>query len=108
MKLAILAVEGCMHSAIAGVADILLLANHVMQQSGAKPRFSWQTLSLDGRPVRAGGGQMIAVDGATDSARASMRSSSLAISSITSRRRGCNRNMPGPAPGSGSSTPTAG
>ncbi len=64
MKLAILAVEGCMHSAIAGVGDILSLANHVMQQSGAKPRFSWQTLSLDGKPVRAGGGQMVPVDGA--------------------------------------------
>jgi len=64
MKLAILALEGCMHSAIAGIADILSLANHVMQQSGAKPRFSWQTLSLDGRAVRAGGGQMVAVDGA--------------------------------------------
>lgn len=64
MKLAILAVEGCMHSAIAGVADILALANRVMQQSGAKPHFSCQTLSLDGKPVRAGGGQMIAVDGA--------------------------------------------
>lgn len=38
MKLAILALEGCMHSAIAGIADILSLANHVMQQSGAKTR----------------------------------------------------------------------
>ena len=64
MKLAILALEGCMHSAIAGVADILSLANHVMQQSGAKTRFAWEVLSLDGKPVRAGGGQMVAVDGA--------------------------------------------
>ncbi|WP_245326827.1 DJ-1/PfpI family protein, partial [Bradyrhizobium sacchari] len=64
MKLAILALEGCMHSAISGVADVLSLANHVMQQSGAKASFAWQTLSLDGRDVRAGGGQMVAVDGA--------------------------------------------
>ena len=64
MKLAVLALEGCMHSAISGVADVLSLANHVMQQSGAKSRFSWQTLSLDGKAVRAGGGQMVAVDGA--------------------------------------------
>ena len=64
MKLAILALEGCMHSAIAGIADVLSLANHVMQQSGAKSRFAWQTLSLDGKPVRAGGGQTVAVDGA--------------------------------------------
>ncbi|MBR0852268.1 helix-turn-helix domain-containing protein [Bradyrhizobium diazoefficiens] len=62
MKLAILALEGCMHSAIAGIADILSLANHVMQQSGAGPRFAWQTLSLDGKDVRAGGGQTVAVD----------------------------------------------
>ena len=64
MKLAVLALEGCMHSAISGVADVLSLANHVMQQSGAKSRFSWQTLSLDGKAVRAGGGRTVAVDGA--------------------------------------------
>ena len=64
MKLAILALEGCMHSAIAGIADILSLSNHVMQQSGVKSRFSWQILSLDGEDVRAGGGPMVAVDGA--------------------------------------------
>ncbi|MBC9878263.1 helix-turn-helix domain-containing protein [Bradyrhizobium sp. INPA01-394B] len=68
MKLAILALEGCMHSAIAGIADIFALANHVMQQSGAKPRFTCQTLSLDGRNVRAGGGQIVTVDGATSKA----------------------------------------
>ena len=66
MKLAILALEGCMHSAIAGIADILSLANHVMQQSGAKSRFAFQALSLDGKPVRAGGGRVVAVDGAID------------------------------------------
>lgn len=64
MKLAILALEGCMHSAITGIADILSLSNHVMQQSGVKSRFSWQILSLDGEDVRAGGGPMVAVDGA--------------------------------------------
>ncbi len=35
-----------------------------MSLRGAKSRFSWQTLSLDGKPVRAGGGQVLAVDGA--------------------------------------------
>src|SRR5437762_2835246 len=64
MKLAILALEGCMHSAIVGIADVLSLANHVMQQSGPKSRFTWQTLSLDGTAVRSGGGQLLAVDGA--------------------------------------------
>ncbi|MGD5673869.1 DJ-1/PfpI family protein, partial [Xanthomonas citri pv. citri] len=53
-----------MHSAIAGIADVLSIANHVMQQTGAGSRFTWQTLSLDGKAVRAGGGQMVAVDGA--------------------------------------------
>jgi transcriptional regulator GlxA family with amidase domain len=64
MKLAILALEGCMHSAIAGIADILALANHVMHQSGTKSRFTFQTLSLDGKNVRAGGGQIVEVNGA--------------------------------------------
>ena len=108
MKLAILALEGCMHSAISGVADILSLANHVMQQSGSKPGFAWQTLSLDGNAVRAGGGQIVAVDGAIGKRGRLTRSSSRAISSITSRPSVCSRNMPGPAPGCGSSTRTDG
>lgn len=64
MKLAILALEGCMQSAVVGIADILTLANHVMTLRGAKARFSWQTLSLDGKAVRAGGGKLLAVDAA--------------------------------------------
>ncbi|MGY3445204.1 MULTISPECIES: GlxA family transcriptional regulator [unclassified Bradyrhizobium] len=67
MKLAILALEGCMQSAVAGIADILTLANHVMQLRGGNARFSWQTLSLDGKAVRAGGGKLLAVDGAVGS-----------------------------------------
>lgn len=66
MKLAILALEGCMQSAVVGIADILTLANHVMQLRGSKVRFSWQTLSLDGKAVRAGGGNLLAVDGAVN------------------------------------------
>lgn len=64
MKLSILVLEGCMHSAVAGVADLLTLSNHVMQMRGSKVRFSWQTLSLDGQPVRMGGGRSFPVDGA--------------------------------------------
>lgn len=64
MKLAILAMEGCMQSAVVGIADILALSNHVMTLRGNKAHFSWQTLSLDGKPVRAGGGMPLAVDGA--------------------------------------------
>jgi hypothetical protein len=35
MKLAILALEGCMHSAISGIADILSLSNYVMKLRGS-------------------------------------------------------------------------
>lgn len=64
MKLSILVLEGCMNSAVAGVADLLTLTNHVMHLRGSKVRFSWQTLSLDGKPVRMGGGLTFPVDGA--------------------------------------------
>ncbi|VIO73813.1 GlxA family transcriptional regulator [Bradyrhizobium ivorense] len=64
MKLAILALEGCMQSAVAGIADILALSNHVMTLRGGAAPFSWRTLSLDGKPVRAGGGMLLPVDGA--------------------------------------------
>lgn len=63
MKLAILALEGCMHSAISGIADILSLSNYVMKLRGSSARFSWQILSLNGKAVRAGGGQLLQVDG---------------------------------------------
>jgi hypothetical protein len=36
MKLSILVLEGCMHSAVAGIADLLTLVNHVMRLRGAK------------------------------------------------------------------------
>jgi transcriptional regulator GlxA family with amidase domain len=64
MKLAILTLEGCMHSAVVGIADILALSNHVMKSRGGKTRFTWQTLSLDGKAVRVGGGRPMPVDGA--------------------------------------------
>lgn len=64
MKLVILALEGCMDSAITGIADILSLANHVMKLRGSPTRFAWQILSLNGKAVRAGGGRLLQVDGA--------------------------------------------
>ena len=64
MKLAILALEGCMHSAVTGIADILSLANHVMKLRGGPGRFTWQILSLNGKAVRSGGGRLLQVDGA--------------------------------------------
>src|SRR5579862_4341798 len=63
MKLGILALEGCMHFAISGIADILSLSNYVMKLRGSSARFSWQILSLNGKAVRAGGGQLLQVDG---------------------------------------------
>lgn len=64
MKLAILALEGCMQSAVTGITDLLALANHVLRLRGAKARFTSQRLSLDGRAVRASGGLLLPVDGA--------------------------------------------
>ena len=64
MKLAILALDGCMDSAITGIADILSLANHVMKLRGSPGRFMWQILSLNGKAVRSGGGRLLQVDGA--------------------------------------------
>jgi len=64
MKIAILALEGCMQSAVTGITDLLALANHVLRLRGAKARFTSQRLSLDGRAVRASGGLLLPVDGA--------------------------------------------
>ena len=64
MKLAILALDGCMHSAVTGIADILGLANHVMKLRDNPVRFSWQILSLNGKAVRSSGGRLLQVDGA--------------------------------------------
>ena len=85
MKLSILVLEGCMNSAVAGVADLLTLTNHVMHLRGNKVRFSWQTLSLDGKPVRMGGGLTFPVDGATESAVPATPSWCPETSSITRR-----------------------
>jgi transcriptional regulator GlxA family with amidase domain len=64
MKLSILVLEGSMHSAVAGIADLLTLVNHLMKLRGSKARFGWQTLSLDGKAVRMGRNQLFPVDGA--------------------------------------------
>jgi transcriptional regulator GlxA family with amidase domain len=62
MKLAVLLQEGCMESAVIGVADLLGLANFVMRRLGKETRFEFETLSLDGKPVRTSRGLRFTVD----------------------------------------------
>ena len=62
MKLAVLLLEGCMESAVIGVADLLGLANFVMRRLGKETRFEFETLSLDGKPVRTSRGLRFTVD----------------------------------------------
>src|SRR5215468_5155306 len=62
MKLAVLLLEGCMESAVIGVADLLGLANFVMRRLDKETRFRIETLSLDGRPVRTSRGLRFTVD----------------------------------------------
>ena len=62
MRLAVLMLEGCMESSVIGIADLLGLANFVMQRLGKETRFQMQTLSLDGKPVRTSRGQRLPVD----------------------------------------------
>ncbi len=62
MKLAVLLLEGCMESAVIGVADLLGLANFVMRRLGKETRFQFETLSPDGKPVRTSRGTHFTVD----------------------------------------------
>ena len=62
MRLAILLLEGCMESAVIGVADLLGLANFVMRRLGKEARFRVETVSLDGKPVRTSRGLRFPVD----------------------------------------------
>ncbi|MGE0421136.1 MAG: GlxA family transcriptional regulator [Reyranellaceae bacterium] len=64
MRLAILLLPGVMPSAVIGIGDLLALANYVLERQGRKPRFSWRTLSVDGRSVRAARGVSLAADDA--------------------------------------------
>jgi len=69
MKLAVLLLEGCMESAVIGVADLLGLANFVMQRLGRETRFQFETLSLDGKPVRTSRGLRFTVDAGLSKAK---------------------------------------
>lgn len=62
MKLAVLLLEGCMHSAVAGIGDLLALSNYVLAGQGRQPKFSWRSVSADGKRVRVSGGQWCEAD----------------------------------------------
>jgi transcriptional regulator GlxA family with amidase domain len=64
ITVAIIAVEACMASAIAGSIDLLHVANRITKAMGKKelPRFDWKIVSVSGQPVKTGNGMMQAVD----------------------------------------------
>lgn len=64
VTIAIVLIEQCMASAIAGSIDMLHVANRVTQALGRDdlPVFHWQLVSVSGRPVRTGNGSVQAAD----------------------------------------------
>jgi transcriptional regulator GlxA family with amidase domain len=64
MKLSVLVLEGCMPSAVTGIGDLVALANHVLRGQDQPARLALQTVSVDGKPVRAARGVSLKVDGA--------------------------------------------
>lgn len=63
MKLAILMLDGAMHSAVAGVSDLLALSNTILARQGRKPAFQWSKLTPTGSAIQASGGQCLEADG---------------------------------------------
>ncbi len=66
IRLAIFAYDGCLSTSITGPTDIFHIANihqRVRYKSAAKPLFSWQVYSEDGKPVKTSTGITIAADG---------------------------------------------
>ncbi|MET0005135.1 MAG: transcriptional regulator [gamma proteobacterium symbiont of Ctena orbiculata] len=64
VTVAIVAIDECMASAIAGSIDMLYAANRIIDAMGKKelPRFEWKVASVSGRPVKTGNGMLQAVD----------------------------------------------
>ncbi|MEW8525544.1 MAG: helix-turn-helix domain-containing protein [Candidatus Thiodiazotropha endolucinida] len=64
VTVAIVAIDECMASAIAGSVDMLYAANRIIDAMGKKelPRFEWKVVSVSGRPVKTGNGMLQAVD----------------------------------------------
>lgn len=71
ITVAIVVVEECMASAIAGTIDLLHVANRITDALGDKalPRFDWKVVSVSGRPVKTGNGMLQAVDGSLKGSR---------------------------------------
>lgn len=65
-RAAILAIDGCYASSVAGYADLLQVANaHIARQFGAAaPRFIWKYVSLLGKTAAACNGQTLSTDSA--------------------------------------------
>jgi transcriptional regulator GlxA family with amidase domain len=63
MNITILALEGCMPSAVIGIADMIAIANTAIRRRGGDVRLKCRTVSLDGRDVSTVRGQKLAVDG---------------------------------------------
>jgi transcriptional regulator GlxA family with amidase domain len=64
-KVAIIAVDDILATGVTGPLEALNIANIQADLAGLPPeqRFSWQVLSIDGKPVRSSAGFMIPVDG---------------------------------------------
>lgn len=58
--------NGILASGVSAPVDVFTAANHLDKHGPAAPRLAWRIESVDGRPVRSGSGQMIAVDGKID------------------------------------------
>ncbi|MCG7866553.1 MAG: hypothetical protein JAY74_09300, partial [Candidatus Thiodiazotropha taylori] len=64
VSVAVVVIEECMASAIAGSIDMLYAANRIIEAMGKRhlPRFEWRVVSVSGRPVKTGNGMLQAVD----------------------------------------------
>ncbi|MES9930248.1 MAG: helix-turn-helix domain-containing protein [Candidatus Thiodiazotropha sp. 6PDIVS] len=64
ITVAIVVIEECMASAIAGTIDMLYAANRIIEAMGKQqlPRFEWKVVSVSGLPVKTGNGMQQAVD----------------------------------------------
>ncbi|MBV2121647.1 MAG: helix-turn-helix domain-containing protein [Candidatus Thiodiazotropha sp. (ex Ctena orbiculata)] len=64
VSVAVVVIEECMASAIAGSNDMLYAANRIIQAMGKRhlPRFEWRVVSVSGRPVKTGNGMLQAAD----------------------------------------------
>jgi transcriptional regulator GlxA family with amidase domain len=62
MRTAIFLMNSCIGSSIHGILDSLIAANYTLVKSGQDPLFEWDTLSIDGQPVKSINGLYIQPD----------------------------------------------